>query len=186
GLAASDLDGIAFEWPIDEASQKGDAAAATLTVMTAKLELLDKRGTKIDADPVVHLQDPKSTRARIRADLSWTPEGVEGRLKLSNSDGRLKVYDQATDGQVITEVTMTKETTTATVHVEGAKVSHAKDDAELVLDIVDRAQQVDSCKLTVVETKLVVYAARVHDTTDPLPLDEDAKADPGRSLYLQG
>lgn len=185
-LTASALDGIAFEWKIDPGVQKGKDATGTMTAMKARLDVYKKSGTKATADLVVHLQSPAGERRRAKADLTWAPQGVEGSLTLTNTDGRLAVYEVDTKGGAIKKVTMARGKSSATVYLEGVKVSAKKDDAELVLGVEDRCDKADAAKLTVVDTKLVLCDRRVDDNTDPLPLADDKKANPGRALYLQG
>lgn len=183
---ASDLDGIAFTWEIEPTVQKGPAATGTMTAMKASLDVFRKSGAKAAADLVVHLQNATGKRRRAKADLTWKPMGVEGSLTLANPDGRLAVYDADTRGNTVAKVTMEKDKSSATVYLEGAKASTAKDDAELVLGIEGRCESAAAAKLTVVDTKLVVCDRRVDDKTDPLPLADDKKEDPGRAIYLQG
>lgn len=192
----SALDGIELSWALasDTLPVVDDPATAVATAAKAELVVKTTLGNTLSADVkhgnggVVHLQDGSGERARLEVTPRCLPAELVGQLQLVATKDNIEIYDADTAGNLVdlaTPIDVGPDHAAAPLYVQGKAVSTDVADTGLTLALVDVIDRADQLKLTVVETSLDVYGGTPGPSDPAVLLDDDAKLDPGRRLYVQ-
>jgi len=194
GLKHSALNGVELSWELDPELQVGGAAVRTMTVVEAAIQVHRKSGVALSKEEkagdgvVVHVQNVAKERRRAKVVLDVKPAEWRGEVVLARLKENILLYP-AENGGVATDLLTPLPVgpgARTEFYLEGQDVSADKADTGLTIAIKDLTPVVDSFMATVVEVKLTSYAARVGDRkAKALPIADDQKFDPGRTLIRQ-
>jgi hypothetical protein len=209
-IAHSDPGGIQLKWELDgDATRAAPGVTRKLTAVEAVLDVYKKSGTALDPGEksgdglVLHLQNGKKERRRARVTVTCKPAAFRGAVELAAIKPSLAVYTKGGDPVDLSKPIDVTSDDPLDLLVEGTATSAAKADTGLTLKIKDLSgsDPVDSAKLTVIETRVDLHAARVPKPPpapfapppppgppgrdNPPLISADQKLDPGRTLALQ-
>jgi len=181
----SAFEGVKFSWKIDDSVV---AATGKITAVKAVLTVYKKAGTalsdgeKIADGRTIHKQNPAGERTRAKAEIEVLPAEFKGHVLLTLTKPTVTLYDKDNLG---TAADLTLKIATGaklTYFIEGVTLSTGKADTALEVTIDDLSGVVDSCNLTVMETKLQICEPRTDPKIEPAEMAEDRKFAVGRKL----
>lgn len=187
-LDGSPVNGLEFTWEIDDWPEPD---RKTMTAVKAVLVMYPKVGGRMPEERkngdgrVIHKQNPAKERTRARIEIEMTPTEWDGIVELTTTKDTVELYTEANND---TSIDFPAEITVGSgkqkeFFLEGIAVSSGKCDTVLGIAIKNLSGEVDSGKVTVVETKLHIGEARIDSDTALVHMPDLTKFSVGRKLY---